>query len=166
MLFSDSFLSKIKIDRNFFASNVKRAIFSFSLTPNIAALEFQKRCRAFFHRCCKLRQLVARGGEEFCFVLHVAVTCYPALQGCCAAPWKKMFPALLDREFFKNLSPLLRRQTAMTIAPRHFCTERQMHFAGKHMWSVVEQYSLCGFEKGNTAARLDLLSEGNLKIVA
>jgi len=51
----------------------------------------------------------------------------------------------------------------MTIAPRHFCTERQMHFAGMHMWSVVEQYSLCGFEKGSTAARLDHLSEGNLK---
>jgi len=51
----------------------------------------------------------------------------------------------------------------MTIAPRHFCTERQMHFAGKHTWSVVEQYSLSGFEaEGNTAARL----EGNLKIVA
>lgn len=75
MFFSDSFLSEIKIVRNFFASNVKRAIFSFNLTPNIAALELQKRCHAFFHLCCKLRQRVARGGEEFCFVLHVTVIC-------------------------------------------------------------------------------------------
>ena len=29
----------------------------------------------------------------------------------------------------------------MTIAPRPFCTEKQMHFVGKRMWSGVEQCS-------------------------
>lgn len=32
----------------------------------------------------------------------------------------------------------------MTIAPRLFCTERQMHFVGERMWSGVERCSVCG----------------------
>ena len=38
----------------------------------------------------------------------------------------------------------------MTIAPRLFYTEKQMHFVGKHLWSGVEQYRVSGTQTDTT----------------